>query len=191
MYYIQIMIEKYALLKVMKEVLVNADKRYSVNETAKKSGVSVFAAKHMLDYLFKKEMLTLEKIGRTYQYKANLDNCLTRQWKITLSLEEIDDAGIVRNILKQSASIFNIVLYGSVGQGRDDGLSDIDIIVIADVDKEKKNRIMQQAKGTKREVNISVYTPMEWRKKARVEKAFYDTVVIDSISLYGGRPVVL
>ena len=183
------MIEKYALLKIIKEVLGNAGTKYSVNEASRKSGVSVFAAKQCLDYLYKKEMITLEKVGRSYQYRADLDSYLTRQWKIVFSLEEIRDAKIVRNILSQ-AKIFSIVLYGSVGNGRDDEKSDVDILVIADADLKGKKRIMQQAKG-RRETNITVYTPAEWRKKAQVDKAFYDNIVIDSISLYGEKPVVL
>ena len=58
------MLEKYALIKVMKEVLVNAASVYSVNGTAKKAGVSVFAAKHALDDLYKKGMLTRLELFR-------------------------------------------------------------------------------------------------------------------------------
>lgn len=185
------MIEKYALLKIMREVLLNANEKYSVRAAADRSGVSVFAAKHGLDYLYGKDMITLEKIGRTYQYKANLDSYLTREWKRLFSLEEIDTAGVVSAIRRQSEKIFNIVLYGSVAEGRDDALSDIDMLVIAEVDRETKKRILLCAKGTSREINITVYTPAEWRRKANSEKAFYDSAVINSVALYGEKPVVL
>ncbi len=183
--------EKYAMLKVMKEVLTNAATYYSVTSAAKKSSVSVFAAKHVLDYLYKKGMLTLQKVGSTYQYKADTDNYLTRQWKIVFSLEALYKEQIVENILKTKETIFNIILYGSVSRGTDDELSDIDIIVIADTNSEGKKKIIAQAVAAGREINIIIYTPVEWRRKASRDKAFYEDVLLYSINLYGEKPAVV
>lgn len=186
------MLEKYALIKVMEEVLVNAASVYSVNGTAKKAGVSVFAAKHALDYLYKKGMLTREIIGRTYQYRADRDNYLTRQWKVTFSVEELHDKGLIRKMLETKKEILSIVLYGSAAVGRDDENSDIDILVIADADSKGKGEIISKGSfvGGK-EPNILVYTPEEWRSKAEKDKVFYEKAIIDSIALYGEKPVVL
>ena len=97
------MIENYAFLKVMEEVLGNASARYSVTEAAKKSGVSIFAAKHALDDLYTKGMISLEKIGRTYQYQADLGSYLTRQWKITFMVEGIKKhfVGLLRTTINR------------------------------------------------------------------------------------------
>lgn len=185
------MFEKFALLKLMREILQNSNSVYSVHEAAKKSHVSVFAAKHGLDYLYEKKMITLHKVGRTYQYKANLDNFLTRQWKVAFNAEDISKAKIIENILETKKSILSIVLYGSCAVGRDDENSDIDILVIADTDNTGKKLIASKAIGTKREANISVYTPSEWKRKAQADKIFYEKVIIDSITLFGQKPVVL
>ena len=185
------MLEKYALIRVMELVLTVPTKRFSVRETAKISGVSVNASKYSLDFMLKKSLIRLEKIGRTYQYQANLDNFLTRQWKTLFSLEELERAGIVESIVKTKQSILSIILYGSVAVGRDDENSDIDIIVIADTDQEGKKEIASFAHGTKREVNISVYSPYEWKEKAKKDTIFYEHVIIDSIALYGEKPVIL
>jgi len=186
------MLEKYALIKVMKEVLVNAASVYSVNGTAKKSGVSVFAAKHAMDYLYEKGMLTREIIGRTYQYRADRDNYLTRQWKVTFTVEELHDGGIIGKMLETKKGIMSIILYGSAAIGRDDENSDVDILVIADIDSKGKKEII--SKGTfvgGKEPNILVYTPEEWRRKAEKDKIFYEKAIIESIALYGEKPVVL
>ncbi len=185
------MLDRYALLKVMREVLCSAASAYSVNETARRAGVSVFAAKQGLDYLYARKMVLREKIGTAYQYKANLANFLTRQWKVLFSLEEISNAKIVEKILNTKKSVFSILLYGSAAIGSDDQNSDLDLLVIADADERGKKEIAALSSGTKREINISVYTPTEWRKKASMDKIFYEKVVTDSISLYGQKPVVL
>ena len=185
------MLEKYALLRSMKEIFTHPLKKYSVRELAKATGLSVFGSKQSLDYLYKKGMLTLEKVGRTYQYRTDVGNFLTRQWKVVFSLEELSKAGIVERILKTDKSILSIVLYGSTATGKDDEKSDIDVLVIADTNSRGKKQIAAQARGTKREVNISIYTPDEWRKKANADKVFYENVIINSIALYGEKPVVL
>jgi len=185
------MMGKNALLKVMAEVLVNASTSYSVHEAARKSGVSVFAAKHALDYLYANDMISLQKIGRTYQYRANLDSYLARQWKILFSLEDLHRARLVENLTKQSKKVSCILLYGSVAIGRDDELSDFDMLVIADVVPAAKRDLIICARGTRREIAIQIYSPAEWRKKGAVDKAFYDAVIIDSIVLFGHKPVVL
>ncbi|MFH1393939.1 MAG: nucleotidyltransferase domain-containing protein [Candidatus Micrarchaeota archaeon] len=185
------MLEKYALVKVMKRILSNPAKRHSVRETAKLAGVSVNASKYSLDYMMKKGMLKLEKIGKTYQYQVDLDSYLARQWKVLFSLEELDHAGVVGRIIGTGQSILSIILYGSTAIGQDDDKSDIDIIVIADSGQAGKREIAALATGTRREINISVYSPGEWKKKAEADKIFYEHVIVDSIALHGEKPVVL
>jgi len=185
------MLERYALLKVMESVLANPRKRFSVRETARIAGVSVNAGKYSLDSMLEKGLVRLEKVGRTYQYQADLDNYLARQWKVLFSLDELDKAGVIDGILKTGMGILSIVLYGSAAIGKDDENSDIDIIVIADTDQAGKKRIASLAHGTRRELNISVYSPYEWKEKARRDRIFYEHVVMDAVVLYGERPVVL
>ena len=185
------MLDKYAALKAMKNILTNPTRKFSVRELARSTGLSVFATKHSLDFMLEKEMVTLEKVGRTYQYKANLDNYLARQWKVTFTLEELNKAKVVSNILKTEKSILSIIIYGSTAIGRDDENSDIDIIVIADTSPAGMKEIAKQAHGTEREINISAYSPQNWKEKAKKDKIFYEHVIIDSIALFGEKPVVL
>ncbi|MBI5227549.1 nucleotidyltransferase domain-containing protein [Candidatus Micrarchaeota archaeon] len=181
----------YAILRAMQTVLIQPLKKFSIVELAKQSKLAPSAAKYTLDYMLKTALVTDERVGQVHQYQANLEYYLTRQWKVLFSLEELQDAKIIENILEQSKSITSILLYGSCAQGTDDELSDFDILVIADVDWKKKKNITSQAHGTTREPNITVYTPLEWRKKAEKNKAFYENVIIHSIVLYGQKPVVL
>ncbi|NYZ73988.1 nucleotidyltransferase domain-containing protein [Candidatus Micrarchaeota archaeon] len=185
------MLEKYAVLAVMKVILGRPAKRFSVREAAKATGLSVNACKYSLDFMLGKGMVRLEKIGKTYQYQASLDSYMARQWKVLFSLEELDGAGIVQAILKTGRSIMSIILYGSTAMGRDDAASDIDVLVIADTDMAGKKSIAALAHGTRREINISVYSPYEWREKAKRDRVFYEQAVMDCIVLYGERPVVL
>ncbi len=42
----------------------------------------------------------------------------------------------------------------------------------------------------KKELAIIKYQHSEWRRKAEIDKVFYDSVIIEGISLYGQLPVV-
>ncbi len=185
------MFEKYAILKVMQTVLMNPSVKFSIKDAAKAAGVSTFAASEALEQLHTKNMVLLEKIGRTHQYKANLDSFLTRQWKIIFSLEELGEAKLVERVLKKASAVSSITLYGSCAIGTDNEKSDFDLLLIAEADSAKKRSFYSEASGTKREVNMQIYSPIEWRQKAEKNKIFYEQVVINSICLYGEKPVVL
>jgi len=184
-------LNKYAIIRAMRGILTHPIKSFSIHELARETKLAPSAAKYALDYMALNNMVKDEMVGKTHQYKADLDNFLTRQWKTLFSIEELHQAGLIEDILKTKKNIMSIILYGSVATGKDDEKSDVDIIVIADTDPEGKRRIMTHATGTSREMNIQVYTPMEWRKKASVNKAYYDHVIMESIALYGEKPVVL
>jgi len=183
------MLEKYALIKVMKKFFAEPERGHGIREFAREAKISPGTAEKCLKYLAKKGLAKTSAAGRARVYSPAIENPLTRQWKLTLWLEEINNAGIVEDIKKEDQSISSILLYGSVARGEDDLKSDIDLLVIS-VSKKKidTDRIRNRLK---RETNVLVYTPQEWRKKAREDKVFYDRVILDCVVLYGEKPVAL
>lgn len=181
--------EQYALIRAMRAVLTQPLKKFSISDLSKEADMAGSAASYCLDYMLKNKLVKFGKVGRTHQYQANLDNFLARQWKILFSSEEIHGKCVVEHILKNAKHVTSIILYGSVAMGIDDEKSDIDILVIAD--GKKADEVYGLMAVKQRELNISIYSPMEWRKKASSDKIFYEQVVINSIALYGEKPVVL
>ncbi|NYZ73940.1 nucleotidyltransferase domain-containing protein [Candidatus Micrarchaeota archaeon] len=183
------MLEKYAVVRAIKTILTHPNRRFSITGLAKEAGMAPSAAKYALDYMKAEELVTLEIIGRTHQYKADLGSFLARQWKILFSMQEIRKGRLVEDIAENMENVTSILLYGSIAAGTDDEKSDVDIIVVADTRK-TRGAFGKAAIGG-RELNVQVYTPMEWRRKASMDKAFYDNVILNSIALYGQKPVVL
>ncbi|NYZ76716.1 nucleotidyltransferase domain-containing protein [Candidatus Micrarchaeota archaeon] len=183
------MIEKYAVIRAMHAILARPNKKFSIVALAKEAKMAPSAASYALEYMLEEGMVGLEVIGRTHQYKTDLSSFLARQWKVLFSLDEIKKSGFAESVLKKVKNVTSIILYGSVATGRDDEKSDIDIIVIADA--KKTAAVFEKAGIGARELNVQIYTPAEWRRKAGVDKAFYDNAIIDSIVLYGEKPVVL
>lgn len=179
------MLEQYVIMKAMKHVLSYPNKAFSVRGLAKEMEISVGSAKAALDFMGESRIVKNSAIGRSYQYKADLESVFCRQWKVVFNLEELRNSGVME-IKKEG--VHSMLLYGSFAKGTNDEKSDVDILAV--VHKMPKEKQAQKWKiGL--EVNVSWITLDDWKKKAKEDKVFYENVIYDSIVLYGQRPVVV
>ncbi|MDO8537383.1 MAG: nucleotidyltransferase domain-containing protein [archaeon] len=182
------MLEKYALIKAIQVVLVDSSKSFSVRGLAREASLSPGSAGLSLNFMHKRGIVLLKIVGKTHQYRANLESPLCRQWKILFNLDKIADSKIVEELLKKFPQINSILLYGSFAKGTNDKKSDIDLLVIA---SKKSKTDLGFVNKLGKEVNISIISLADWKKKALQDKVFYENVIFDSIVLFGERPVVL
>lgn len=181
------MIEKYAIIKVFM-TLRNQDRQLSIRDVSRMANLSPSSAKYSLDLLYENGFVAMKKIGRSHLFKVN-DSFVAKHAKILISLSEIHNSGLVNELLSKNNSIISIILYGSVARGEDNPDSDIDLLIISRNRLEKFS--INSDKDLKREITSIKYTIAEWRQKAKTDKAFYDRVIMDGISLHGEKPVVL
>ncbi|MDD5337020.1 MAG: nucleotidyltransferase domain-containing protein [Candidatus ainarchaeum sp.] len=182
------MMEQYAVIKAMEKLTSHPEKKFSVRGLAAEAGISPGASKAALDYMRERRIVNLEIVGKTYQYRADLESPLCRQWKVLFNLEQLRVWQLVKEITEKLGNVHAILLYGSMGQGTNDQKSDADLLVIAH--KPKKVRF-DFARSMGREANITVMSMAEWKLNAAKNKVFYENVVYDSIVLHGKRPVIL
>ena len=182
------MLDQYVIVKAIQKITSQPSKSFSVREFASSAGISPGAAGSALDYMKKKGITTLKIIGRTYQYRANLESPLCRQWKILFNLDMIEESKIAENLSTHVNNIYSILLYGSFAHGTNDERSDIDILVITHKPAKPDPKFI---KNLGREANLTIMPLSDWKRKAAVDKVFYENVIYDSIVLYGKRPVVL
>lgn len=182
------MLGQYAVIKAIHAVTGQPNKSFSVRGLAKSIGISPGASGVAFEFMKKKGFVTLKVIGKTYQYKANLESALCRQWKILFNLDEIADAKIIEGFVKSIPNIHSILLYGSFAKGVNDEKSDIDLLVIC----HKPSKIdLSFVNKIKKEANVSIVSLSEWKKKAVSDRVFYENVIYDSIVLFGERPVII
>ena len=181
------MLEKYALFRVLKTILDNPQD-YSVRGLSKQANVGLGTAKTSLDFLFEKKLLNKKVVGKTYQFSLNKESVLLKYLKITKSLNEIQDSGLINELLKKYPGIISVVLYGSLARGEDTPASDIDLLVIAT--KKFKLTRLKSEDTIKRELTFLVYDQDLWRIKHKEDKVFYDRVILDGIALYGEIPIL-
>ena len=182
------MLERYVLIKAIKAVVAEPNRSFSVRGLSADIGISPGAARTSLDYMHMKGIVSLKTVGKTYQYRADLQNALCRQWKILFNLDIINGSKVIQEIEKRIPNIQSILLYGSFARGTNGEKSDVDLLVVAhNPGKTDLGFINKLGK----EVNISVLSMADWKKKAVQDKVFYENTIYDSIVLAGERPVVL
>lgn len=182
------MLEQYVIVKAIQEVTSKPNKSFSVRGLASGIGISVGASRIALECMKEKGIVTLGVIGKTYQYRANLESPLCRQWKILFNLDSLTDSKLIEQLVEKVPAIQSVLLYGSFAKGTNDEKSDIDLLVVT----HKTSKIPAEiANKLSKEANLTILSFGDWKKKAVQDKVFYENVIFDSIVLYGERPVVL
>jgi len=104
---------------------------YYVREISRNLSISLGSTSQSLRTLEEAGLVSKEHKGRLVIYRANMQNFLLREFKILLTLLEIDPF-ILR--LKEVSS--RIILFGSCAAGEDTIDSDIDIFIESDNKRE-------------------------------------------------------
>ena len=88
--------------------------------------------------------------------------------------------------MKQSEKKYNIqiFLYGSAARGEDIENSDIDLLVIGKINKERLiPEIKKISNNIGREIKIIIFNTLEWSQLVRKDAPFYERVEKDKIRL--------
>ena len=163
-------------LKIVDLLARNLEKKFTINEVAKVLKEHYSLVHRIVSRLFKKRIISKEKIGRAYICSLNLDNENT---PILIQLSEADKRDNFLNsdkelklILEDFAksveshvNITSIVLFGSYAKRTAIKESDIDILLIsrekAGIDKVTREIYAKYGK----EINIIIMTPDDFRKQ--------------------------
>lgn len=96
-------------------------------------------------------------------------------------------ADFLRQALGELGQIEVAFIFGSVAKNLEDSRSDIDLMVIGDVDMDKLHDAVANAeKAISREINYSTFDAADWRKQLKEKKAFVNDVAKgDKIYLIG------
>lgn len=132
-----------------------------------------------LNMLVKYKLLKVTRYGRTKVYSVNRGDVIIKQLKL------LDNLLLLSNIrgiaLNHSAVAY---LYGSAARGEDVEDSDIDILFIGKLMKEDIIReISKISESMQRDINIQIFSLLEWSQIAKKDQAFYERVEKDKVEL--------
>jgi len=162
-----------ARVKILRLLLLNPHERYYQRQLAQILSLPVRSVQQEIPHLEKLMIILSEEDGNRRYLRAN------RQCPIFPELQRIflkasDVAAALQTYLKRHQdSIRAAFIYGSYAKGQEESWSDIDLMVIGDI----QNRILgslifDARKGVNRELNYLHYTPEEFRNKAKAKDHF-------------------
>ena len=179
--------QKITQFKVLALFLKNPHIDYYLRETSRILDMDPMTIKRSLDMLVKDKFLIKFEEKNRILYRANLEDPSLRYLKISYNLSFLQEKKIVEFIINRMKSVTSIMLFGSFAKGENDENSDIDIIVISQSRNKPTSEI---AELLNKDVNLLNFTPSQWSKQSKINRAFYLDVIIDGIVLYGTKPVV-
>jgi len=158
---------------------------FHLREIAKLAGVSPSTAKRFLDFYVDHGFLVRNRKVNLVMFRANIDSLVFRFMKLGYFMFR---AETLIGFLKRAYEGSSVVLYGSCARGEDDSASDVDLLVVGR--KTRKVDLSRFEKKLNRKVTVLAYTSSEWKEKAKVDKPFYERILVDGIVLVGNIPVV-
>jgi len=168
-----------AMLKVLVFFARNPNVKISHADLRKKAKTAKATLTKHLNFLLKEDFIKVEKIGLSKLYQLNKENCIVKQFKVLDNLLSLK--GIKELEKKYNIEIF---LYGSTARGEDTENSDIDLLILGNINKEQiLPEIKNILKSVGREIKIVIFNPLEWSQVARNDAPFYERVEKDKIRL--------
>ena len=132
-----------------------------------------------------KELVRLEKAGilnstvksNAKEYELNPDCPIASELR-SIVLKTAGIGTLVQSSLQKAEGVKALFIFGSFAAGSADQLSDLDLMVIGQVDLENFSQIIAQLETeTGRAVNYIIFTESEWIDKKEKQDAFIDHIL--------------
>jgi uncharacterized protein len=155
----------------------HADEEFYLREIIRAAGVGQGSMQRELEKLVGSGLVLRRAQGRQVYFRANSDSPVYKELR-GLLLKTAGVADVLREALTPlAARIVVAFVYGSVARGDERRASDVDIMIVGDASFADVSQALgsaQQRLG--REVNPTVYSPGEYKKKLAAGHHFVRSV---------------
>ena len=167
----------------------HADEEFYLRQIIRAAGVGQGSMQRELKMLVGSGLVLRRALGRQVYFKANPDSPVYAELR-SLLLKTAGVADVLREALAPLAARIEVAfVYGSVARGDERRASDVDVMVIGDASFADVSQALgpaQQRLG--REVNPTVYSPAEYRKKLAAGHHFVRSVTErEKLLLFGNE----
>jgi predicted nucleotidyltransferase len=168
-------------------VLLNHERKFYVRELARKLSASHGTLHRELKSLCNAGILLREQDGNRVNYQANTEASiypeLSGLLRKTVGLVDV----IAKALGEIDDDIAEAFIYGSEAKGDAVAGSDIDLMVVGNIDELKIHSALRQAEEKlERPINYTLFSVKEYARKASEKKSFVSQVLAgDTISIIG------
>jgi predicted nucleotidyltransferase len=163
---------------IMALLYTHPDESFYLRQIIRLSGVGHGAGQRELKWLGESGIITRRVSGNQVYYQANRNLPIYSELQALI----IKTAGI-GDVLKSALArlrdhIKFALIYGSTAKGEFSKRSDVDVLIVGDVSfAEIGERLIPAQETLQREINPSVYTLMEFKKKLKQSHHFVSSVL--------------
>jgi len=162
--------------KLREELLVlyftNLNKKYYLRELERILNFSVGNIRRELIKLENTGLFISEKKGNLVYYYLNKSYPLFKELKSIIS-KTSGAPKMLQNILEKFSGIEQTFIYGSFAKGDEREGSDIDLLIIGEVDEDKLiEEICKLERKLQREINYAIYGKEDFNKKKKEDNSF-------------------
>lgn len=172
----------------MEHFLRNPTTQFYIKELSRMLEISPRSALEAMKMFGSENILIKEEIGLAHLYRLNNEIPLVKSLKRMHILFLLHENELVEKAMTVDENIISLVLYGSYSSGDYDERSDLDLIIITQMDKSAFDDLatdMEESLSVP--VSIEVFTLANWKRLAKRGDAFHSDVVRDHVLLFGSE----
>jgi predicted nucleotidyltransferase len=150
----------------------NAERKYYLRELERLLGCSAGNIRRELLRLQASRLFNTQRTGNLLFYSLNQGHPLFDELKSIVS-KTIGVEASLRSALSSFENIAVALIFGSFASNSEKEMSDIDVLIIGKPDMRGLNeKIRELEQSLKREINLTVYPPREYRSKKGTKSGF-------------------
>ena len=164
--------------KALALLLLQPQRRLHVREIARLTGTVAGTMNKELDRLQRAGLLEKHRVGNQLQFCANPQHPVFAELSALLR-KTIGLADVLALALTPLADRVTVAfVFGSIATSSETAVSDVDVIIIGDVDFGEALALLYEAQKTlQREVNPKVFSVADWRAKMAGNSSFVTDVM--------------
>lgn len=163
--------------EVLGALFLNEGKEFYVRELQRLTGEDYKSIVLELGRLERIRAVQSRKQGNLKYYGLNRDFILYEEFK-SIFYKTKGPIPVLKDILLKEKGIEAAFIYGSLAAGTERGDSDIDLMVIGNLQAERILLLMREPeKALGREINVSVFEPTEVKDRRRKKESFITQVM--------------
>jgi predicted nucleotidyltransferase len=137
-------------------------------------------AKKWLNFFVSYGLVSERKKGKWVLYTLDRTNPVVKEFKIFTSVAKLYE--VMRTFQIKDTEIY---LFGSAARGEDNENSDIDLLLIGQIDNNTLVELKESVKDKMRkEVNIIAYSRAQYSDLYRSDHAFFDNIDKDKVKIF-------
>ena len=150
----------------------NPEQEYFPRQLERLSGIFVGNLQKELVKMEQTGLLQSRRLGKLKLYKLNVQHPLYPELKgvvsKTIGLEEM-----IRCALAKLEGVKAACIYGSFARGEARAASDVDLLVLGDVEEKPLIRAIKTLEAAlQREINYTLYSQADWKKRKTAKDSF-------------------